>query len=115
MGRGVKPRGYYVQRSGGLFPAPMPQDSPCVEHSEKMFRFLGTLLAKCLQDGRLIDLPLSRPFLKLMCLGEVGQTVAKQFAPPAMLESWTSDNSDMICSIQVRELVQIGFSVKWRK
>ena len=31
-----------------------------------MFHFLGILLAKVLQDSRLVDLPLSRPFLKLM-------------------------------------------------
>ena len=28
-------------------------------------------LAKALQDGRLVDLPLSTPFLKLLCQGDV--------------------------------------------
>ena len=73
IGEGMKPPGYYVQRVGGLFPAPYPQDGEHVEQVEHKFKFLGTLLAKCLQDGRLIDLPLSRPFLKLLCMGEVGQ------------------------------------------
>ena len=42
---------------------------------ERLFYFLGTLLAKCVQDGRLIDIPLSQPFLKLVCMGELGHCV----------------------------------------
>ena len=41
--------------------------------------FLGTLLAKCMQDKRLIDMPLSRPFFKLMCMGEVGHIITQQY------------------------------------
>ena len=33
--------------------------------------FTGVFLAKALQDGRLVDLPLSTPFLKLLCQGDV--------------------------------------------
>lgn len=32
---------------------------------------LGVFLAKALQDGRLVDLPLSTPFLKLLCQGDI--------------------------------------------
>ena len=35
------------------------------------FFFTGVFLAKALQDGRLVDLPLSTPFLKLLCQGDV--------------------------------------------
>lgn len=63
---GAKPPGYYVRRSSGLFPAPLPQDSPCCDRAVKHFWFLGMFLAKVLQDNRLIDLPLSLPFLKLL-------------------------------------------------
>ncbi|VDP13900.1 unnamed protein product [Soboliphyme baturini] len=45
----------YIMRSGGLFPAPLPQDSA---HCDE---------ACLLQDKHLIDLPLSLPFIKLMC------------------------------------------------
>merc|ERR550534_3214306 len=64
---GAKPPGYYVLRPSGLFPAPLPQDSPICDHAEQLFWFLGVFLAKALQDGRLVDLPLSTPFLKLLC------------------------------------------------
>ncbi|XP_028176150.1 E3 ubiquitin-protein ligase HECTD1 isoform X2 [Ostrinia furnacalis] len=62
-----KPPGYYVTRAGGLFPAPLPQDSAICDKVCKYFWFLGVFLAKVLQDGRLVDLPLSEPFLRIMC------------------------------------------------
>ena len=34
-----------------------------------MYNFFGIFLAKCLQDNRLVDIPLSGPFYKLLCLG----------------------------------------------
>ena len=66
IGHGIRPRGYYVQRAGGLFPAPLPQDAPDTERVAKLFYILGIFLAKSLQDGRLVDIPLSLPFLKLL-------------------------------------------------
>lgn len=68
---GVKPPGYYVQRSSGLFPAPIPSTSPYLERICKHFELLGLFLAKCLQDGRRVDIPLSESFLKLMCFKQV--------------------------------------------
>ena len=67
IGQGRKPPGYYVQRSNGLFPAPWPQDCPELPAVSKHFELLGIFLAKCLQDGRRIDIPLSTPFFKMMC------------------------------------------------
>ncbi|XP_060532522.1 E3 ubiquitin-protein ligase Ufd4 isoform X2 [Cylas formicarius] len=75
LGEGLKPPGYYVRRSSGLFPAPLPQDSEACDRAVKYFWFLGVLLAKVLQDNRLINLPLSKSFLKLMCHGEIQNTV----------------------------------------
>lgn len=77
IGRGVKPVGYYVQRSCGLFPAPLPQES--AEQAEKLFQFMGTFFAKCIQDGRLVDMPLSLPFLKLICMGDVVDNVSQGY------------------------------------
>ncbi|XP_045131786.1 E3 ubiquitin-protein ligase HECTD1-like isoform X6 [Portunus trituberculatus] len=65
-----RPPGYYILRQGGLFPSPLPQDSTICDKVVELFHFLGIFLAKTLQDNRLVDLPLSRPFLKLMCHGE---------------------------------------------
>ena len=41
---GAKPPGYYVLRPSGLFPAPLPQDSPICDHAEQLFWFLGKFL-----------------------------------------------------------------------
>ena len=71
----ARPAGYYVNRPCGLFPAPLPQDSPACNRAARYFWFLGVFLAKVLQDNRLVDLPLSRPFLKLMCHGDITSNV----------------------------------------
>ncbi|KFB39857.1 AGAP009511-PA-like protein [Anopheles sinensis] len=67
LGEGSKPVGYYVRRSTGLFPAPLPQDAEICEFVSSYFWFLGVFLAKVLQDNRLVDLPLSNSFLQLLC------------------------------------------------
>ena len=79
IGEGEKPPGYYVQRSCGLFPAPLPQDSPDTNRVEKLFNFMGIFFAKCIQDTRLVDLPLSKPLLKLMCMGDVVDNVSQSY------------------------------------
>ena len=71
LGQGAKPIGYYVRRSSGLFPAPLPPHSSEFERQIKLFRFLGTFLARCLQDNRIVDLPLSGPFFKMMIASPV--------------------------------------------
>lgn len=67
LGMGLKPPGYYIQRSSGLFPAPIPLYSVQLERVCLLFELLGMFLAKCVQDGRRVDIPLSLPFFKLMC------------------------------------------------
>lgn len=74
LGHGAKPAGYYVQRSYGLFPAPWPQDSDDLTRICHLFELLGLFVAKCIQDGRRVDLPLSRPFFKLMCSSAKSQS-----------------------------------------
>lgn len=76
IGQGAKPAGYYVQRSYGLFPAPWPQDSPELPRICHLFELLGMFVGKCIQDGRRVDLPLSNPFFKLMCVHSGGGGVA---------------------------------------
>lgn len=59
-------------------------------------------MAKCIQDKRLIDLPLSLPFLKLMCMGEVGHNVTQHYTmslsktSSGMTESITSESSEIM-------------------
>lgn len=73
LGEGKKPAGYYVRRVGGLFPAPLPPGTDETKKAADMFRVLGIFLAKVLLDGRLVDLPLSRPFLKLLVNPQIGE------------------------------------------
>lgn len=77
LGGGLKPPGFYVQRSCGLFAAPFPQDSEELERITKLFHFLGVFLAKCIQDNRLVDLPVSQPFFKLLCMGDIKSNMSK--------------------------------------
>ncbi|KAG8035223.1 hypothetical protein G9C98_001713 [Cotesia typhae] len=71
----TRPAGYYVIRPSGLFLAPLPQNSEACDRAVRYFWFLGVFLAKVLQDNRLVDLPLSRSFLKLMCRGDIANNV----------------------------------------
>lgn len=68
MGHGAKPPGYYVQHSYGLFLAPWPQNAPNLSSVSRLMELMGMFVAKCIQDGRRVDLPLSAPFFKLMCV-----------------------------------------------
>lgn len=62
----------YVYCPSGLFPAPLPiisndnNSAELVAKQEKMFYFLGSFVARALQDNRLVDLPFSQIFLKIM-------------------------------------------------
>lgn len=98
LGEGMKPPGYYVRRETGLFPAPLPQDSAVCEKSAKLFWFLGVFLAKVLQDGRLVDLPLSAPFLKLLChnkaLPKPRMMINAKTSEDLMMSSLMSEESD---------------------
>lgn len=60
----------------GLFPRPCPPTSDTSEGSRffkavEHFRLLGRVMAKALQDGRLLDLPLSTAFYKLVLAQEL--------------------------------------------
>ena len=66
----------YVHEINGLFPMAYPapvsfgDDGKYVTHYQSvldLFNFMGIFLAKSLQDQRLVDIPFSYPFLKLLC------------------------------------------------
>lgn len=94
----AKPIGYYVRRSTGLFPAPLPQESEVCDKVAEYFWFLGVFLAKVLQDGRLVDLPLSNSFLQLLChnksLSKVRAPVGVKPNDDPMTSSIMSEESD---------------------
>jgi len=59
----------HVYRAEGLFPSVLPRDLSAAEEVRERFLLLGRLLARAIQDGHLVDLPLSHAWRKLM-LGE---------------------------------------------
>ncbi|XP_010690374.2 E3 ubiquitin-protein ligase UPL3 [Beta vulgaris subsp. vulgaris] len=106
----------------GLFPQPWPPSADALEgsHFSKViehFRLLGRVMAKALQDGRLLDLPLSTAFFKLV-LGqeldlhdilsfdpEVGKTLRELQAlvcRKQYLESIGGDHPDVIAELCFR-------------
>lgn len=109
---GKKPIGYYVQRASGLFPAPLPQHSELCERVSKLFWFLGVFLAKVLQDGRLVDLPLSKSFLQLLCHNKILSdtrkltALSKKFNDDIMTSSVMSEESE----IDISDAMTKGFS-----
>ncbi|XP_068639280.1 E3 ubiquitin-protein ligase UPL3-like [Aristolochia californica] len=65
-----------VQAPLGLFPRPWPPNADVSEGSQfykviEYFRLVGRVMAKALQDGRLLDLPLSTAFYKLVLGQEI--------------------------------------------
>jgi E3 ubiquitin-protein ligase TRIP12 len=58
----------HVFNPNGLFPAPLQaRDEKVID----LFEFMGTFIAKALLDGRLLDLPLARPFYKVLLKQEL--------------------------------------------
>ncbi|KAL6517434.1 E3 ubiquitin-protein ligase upl3 [Orobanche minor] len=62
---------YTIHMPLGLFPRPWPLNADTSNDSQfskviEYFRLLGRVMAKALQDGRLLDLPLSAAFYKLV-------------------------------------------------
>lgn len=96
----AKPLGYYVRRPSGLFPVPLPQDSDVCDKVAEYFWFLGVFIAKVLQDGRLVDLPLSNNFLQLLChnksLSKVRVPSAAKHIDDPMTSSIMSEESDLV-------------------
>lgn len=111
---GSKPIGYYVQRATGLFPAPLPQESEICDRVSKYFWFLGVFLAKVLQDGRLVDLPLSNSFLQLLChnkiLSDTKKLTAlnKKFNEDPMVSSILSEESEIDVSDPLSKFQSFG-------
>jgi E3 ubiquitin-protein ligase TRIP12 len=64
--------GEYVRAPYGLFPRPWPATSEDTRYTKVIsyYGLLGRTVAKALQDGRLLDLPLSTAFYKFI-LGQV--------------------------------------------
>lgn len=60
----------FVHDKNGLFPAPYPLEMHNSNHFKTVldfYYFMGIFIAKSLQDQRLVDIPFSKEFLKIVC------------------------------------------------
>lgn len=57
----------FVYQKNGLFPVAYPPTHENLPQVLDYFSFMGIFLAKSLQDQRLVDMPFSYPFLKIIC------------------------------------------------
>lgn len=114
--------GRFVQAPLGLFPRPFPSNTDCSNGSgfskvRDNFCLLGRLMAKALQDGRLLDLPLSTAFYKLVLgqeldlhdirsfdaqLGSTLQEMEALVHRKNFLESIPSDTKEAISNLSYR-------------
>jgi len=62
----------FVVAPKGLFPRPWSASADCASFQEvsKQFHLLGQVVAKAIKDGRILDIPFSKAFYKLI-LGKV--------------------------------------------
>ncbi|KAB2051161.1 hypothetical protein ES319_A12G037600v1 [Gossypium barbadense] len=111
-----------VQAPLGLFPRPWPPNADASEGSQffkviEHFRLVGRVMAKALQDGRLLDLPLSTAFYKLVLgqeldlhdilsfdaeFGKILQELHLLVRRKQYLDSLGGDNSDAIADLRFR-------------
>ncbi|MBA0688107.1 hypothetical protein Goari_005914, partial [Gossypium aridum] len=114
--------GDIVQAPLGLFPRPWPPNADASEGSQffkviEHFRLVGRVMAKALQDGRLLDLPLSMAFYKLVLgqeldlhdilsfdaeFGKILQELHLLVRRKQYLDSLGGDNSDAIPDLRFR-------------
>ncbi|KAK8625185.1 hypothetical protein V6N13_090061 [Hibiscus sabdariffa] len=114
--------GDVIQAPLGLFPRPWPPNANASEGTQfskviEYFRLLGCVMAKALQDGRLLDLPLSTPFYKLVLgqeldlydilsidaeFGKVLQELHFLVCRKQYLESTGGENSAAIADLRFR-------------
>jgi hypothetical protein len=57
----------FIHQKCGLFPAHYPPEGNDLQNVLELFHFMGIFMAKSLQDQRLVDIPFSQPFLKMLC------------------------------------------------
>ncbi|CAE6150479.1 unnamed protein product [Arabidopsis arenosa] len=106
----------------GLFPRPWPSTADISEGGQfhkviEYFRLLGRVMAKALQDGRLLDVPLSTAFYKLILgqeldlhdivlfdaeLGKTLQELRVLVARKHYLEAVGGDNSSTVSDLCLR-------------
>lgn len=114
--------GDMVQAPLGLFPRPWPPNADISEGNQfykviEHFRLVGRVMAKALQDGRLLDLPLSTAFYKLVLgqeldlydilsfdseFGKILQELQLLVCRKQYLEAVGGDNSDAISNLCFR-------------
>ncbi|KAG2655300.1 hypothetical protein PVAP13_1KG003000 [Panicum virgatum] len=97
---------HLIQAPLGLFPRPWPPKADASEGSRffkvlEYFRLIGQVTAKVLQDGRLLDLPLSTAFYKLI-LGKTLQELRVLVERKKFLESTPGENQLEVADLRFR-------------
>ena len=102
----------FVHQSNGLFPVAYPSEQR-EENYEKhyenvieMFNFMGIFLAKSLQDQRLVDLPFSFSFLKILCSFKDKQPTSSGKITESQ-EVLNNDNKIELDMLDINDLVMI--------
>lgn len=104
----------------GLFPSPLQAQNPA--RTSEIFYFIGKLIAKALYDDRLIDLPISSVFWKLVMKQPLNLLDLLLIDPPVgryMLQlqelvnrkKW-AENSDSESKSQIKEITLNGTSIE---
>ncbi|KAJ8767008.1 hypothetical protein K2173_012517 [Erythroxylum novogranatense] len=99
--------GDLIQAPLGLFPRPWPPNADSSEGNQlykvvEYFRLVGRVMAKALQDGRLLDLPLSIAFYKLVLGQELDLYDIISFDPEfgRILQELQALNCDLITDLR---------------
>jgi E3 ubiquitin-protein ligase TRIP12 len=68
MWRGDSGEHGFVHAPFGLFPKPWPSSSQGIDFTNMLqkFKLLGNLVVRAVLDGRILDIPLSKAFYKIM-------------------------------------------------
>ncbi|KAL1200108.1 E3 ubiquitin-protein ligase UPL4 [Cardamine amara subsp. amara] len=85
VGKSSEDSGVFASPSG-LFPRPWSGTSTASSDVLQKFVLLGTVVAKALQDGRVLDLPFSRSFYKLI-LGQELSSFDIHFVDPELCKT----------------------------
>jgi E3 ubiquitin-protein ligase TRIP12 len=68
-----------VHSAAGLFPSPVEADklgSDELATKRSMFKTLGMVVAKALMDSRIVDIPFSKMFMKIVLNQHIPLTIA---------------------------------------
>lgn len=81
----------FINQDYGLFPRELAKEAVVAEETKQAFSFLGSLVAKVIQDRRIIPLPISSYFIDLV--------LSRPFNREALLRDVYKDKGEIIISL----------------